>query len=95
MASIVDNQKIAYLARVQDDMRRLQDSLVNLSDSQRAGILAILAAKTSTPVDIVLLGESGDWREAWGIVSAHLKASGDNRWTLGNGCEFIVEEMRR
>lgn len=96
MASrMIENQKLAFLAQAQDAARRFQDTLVNLSDPQRAAMLAIVAAKTSTPVDIVLLGESGDWREAWQTCSAHLKASGDNRWTLGNGCEFIVEEMRR
>lgn len=96
MASrMITNQRLAFLAQAQDAARRFQDALVNLSDAQRATMLARVAAKSSTPVDIVLLGEPGDAREAREAAAGHLQSSGDNRWTLGNGCEFIVEEMRR
>jgi hypothetical protein len=96
MSSIVQNQKRAFLARSMDAARRLQDELVNLSDAQRAAILAIIAAKTSTPVDIVMLtSEPGDWNEARQTCGDELKATPDRRWSLGNGCEFIVEEMLR
>lgn len=89
---MLENQKRAFLAQAQDASRRFQDSLVNLSDAQRAAILAIVAAKTSTPVDIVMLtGEPGDWREAWQVVSQHLRMTPDHTWMLGNGCEFVVE----
>lgn len=94
--NIVANQKRAFIAQAQDDARRLCASLANLSDAQRAAILAIIAAKTSTPVDIVMLtSEPGDWNEARQTCGDELKQTHDRRWSLGNGCEFIVEEMLR
>lgn len=93
--SIVSNQKLVYHARAQDDARRLADSLKNLPEAQRAGILAITAKLSETPVDIVMLGEPGDWREAWQAVSDHLPMTGDHHWHIGSGCHFVVEELAR
>lgn len=93
---MIENQRRAFLSRANDAARRLQDEMVNLSDAQRAALLAVIAAKTSTPVDIVMLtGEPGDWREAHAAINGQLHTTSDHRWMLGNGCEFIVEEMRR
>lgn len=94
---MIENQRRAFLASANDDARRLVHSLANLSDAQRAAILAIIAAKSSTPVDIVMMtGERSDWYEASQVASTGgLRLTAENRWTLGNGCEFIVEELPR
>jgi hypothetical protein len=91
MSSIVENQKLAFLARAQDDARRLCSSLANLSDAQRAAILALIAAKTSTPIDIGYIADTGDAELIREIVSGTLRV-GDwqNTYLLGSGCDFTV-----
>jgi len=94
MSSIVANQKSAFLARATDDARRLADSLQNLSEPQRAAILAIVASKAQTPVDIVMLGEPGDWNEARQAIHG-LRLDSAGRWEINSGCHLVVEELPR
>lgn len=95
MASIVRNQQLAYLSRAQDDARRLASSLASLNEPQRAAMLAFVAAKSETPVDIVMIAEPGDWRDAHQVISAHLRETHDHRWEIGSGCHLVIEEMPR
>ena len=91
MASIVENQRRAFLAQAQDDARRLCASLANLSDAQRAAILALITKRTSTPIDIGYIADSGDAELIREIVGGELLV-GDwqNTYLLGSGCDFTV-----
>lgn len=91
MSSIVENQRRAFIAQAEDAARRLQDALVNLSDAQRAGIIARLAAKTSTPIDIVYWADAQDADEIASLALGHLLLGDDhNTYQLGSGCLFQV-----
>lgn len=88
---MIENQRRAFLAQAEDAARRLQDALVNLNDAQRAGIIARLAAKTSTPVDIVYWADENDATEIASIALGHLILGEDhNTYQLGSGCLFQV-----
>ena len=96
MASIVENQRRAFIAQAQDDARRLCASLANLSDAQRAAILAITAAATSTPVDMVYIADTGDTQLIRELVAGHLReGEWRNSYTLGSGCDFTVVSRAR
>lgn len=91
MASIVENQKRAFIAQAQDDARRLCTSLANLSDAQRAAILAIVAMKTDTPIDIGYIADTGDSELIAQIVSGVLLRSlTQDSYLLGSGCLFQI-----
>lgn len=94
MSSITVNQKLAFLARAQDDARRLAASLCNLPEGERAAMLALAARQSNTPVDITMVGEPGDWRDAW-QASATLKMTSDHRWEIGSGCHLQIVELPR
>lgn len=91
MASIVSNQLTAFLARANDDARRLVHSLANLSDPQRAAMLAVIAAATSTPIDLVYVADEGDAQEI-SLVLDGVLLHGDtqNSYLIGSGCEMTV-----
>lgn len=91
MSSIVENQRVAFIAAAQDDARRLCRSLANLSDAQRAAILALIAAATSTPIDIGYIADTGDQELISEIVDGHLlRGDWQNTYLLGSGCDLTV-----
>jgi hypothetical protein len=91
MTRIVENQRRAFIAQAQDDARRLCASLVNLSDAQRAAILALIAAKTSTPIDIHYWADTGDRDLVAQIVSGVLiRGDEPDTYQLGSGCDLTV-----
>lgn len=89
---MIENQRLAFLAQAQDASRRFQDTLVNLSDAQRAAMLAIVAMKTSTPIDVVFWADSDDAQQIACVVDAHLRRDAENHdaYQLGSGCLFQV-----
>jgi hypothetical protein len=88
---MVENQRRAFIAQAEDAARRLQDALANLSDAQRAAIIARLAEKTSTPIDIVYWADESDADLIAEIVDRHLRIGDDpNTYLLGSGCLFQV-----
>lgn len=92
MSSIVSNQRSAFLAAATSDARRLTHSLANLSDAQRAAILAILAAATSTPLDLgFITSEPGDADEVDAILAGVLlRGPQPDSYDLGNGCLLTI-----
>lgn len=95
MSSIVHNQQRAYVAHATDRARNLADSLRNLSPAEQAAMLAIVAQKAGTPIDIAMLGEPGDWLEAREILANHLRMDSTGRWELGSGCHLLISELPR
>lgn len=91
MSSIVINQKRAFIAQAQDDARRFHSSLANLNDAQRAAILAITVAATSTPMDLVYVADQGDIDQIRFVLDGVLlRGSDPNTYLLGSGCLFQV-----
>lgn len=90
MSSIVVNQKRAFVAQAQDDAKRLCKSLANLSDAQRAAILALVTKRTSTPIDIHYVADTGDAELINEIVGGELITACQNTYLLGSGCDFVV-----
>jgi hypothetical protein len=89
--NIVSNQRRAFLAQAKDDARRLTHSLRNLSEAQRAAIIAIVAERSETPVDIVLLADHGDAREVAETTAGLLRrGETSDTYKLGSGCLFQV-----
>lgn len=92
-ASIVENQRRAYLAQAHDAAFVLSRKLENLSEPQRAAILALVAHSSRTPVDISMLtGEKDDPMEAALIMDGEAPQGTDANWAwnLGSGCQFVV-----
>lgn len=94
MASIIDNQRRAFASQAQAAARRLVPAMLNLPEPERAAMLALIAASTATPVDIVLLGVNGDAEACASILDGTL-ARGDTQtsWKIGSGCCFVVSTL--
>jgi hypothetical protein len=93
--NIVENQQRAFLAQASDSARRLEDALRNLSPAEQAATLALIAKNSGTPIDIIMVGEPGDWREARELVEGKLRMDARHRWELGSGCHFEILDLPR
>lgn len=95
MASIVSNQQRAFLAQSLDAATRLADALRNHSPAEQAAILALVAQRAGTPIDIAMIAEPGDWNAARQILAGRLRITSDHRWELGSGCHLQILELPR
>ncbi|HXJ48682.1 MAG TPA: hypothetical protein VNF91_05895 [Candidatus Acidoferrum sp.] len=58
----------------------------NLCEPQRAAMLALLAATTHTPIELVMLGTEGDDTECARLLDGKLdRGHNRNEWNLGSG----------
>lgn len=93
--NIVENQRRSYAAQASDAARRLADTLRNLSPAERAAMIAYAAQQAGVLVDIAMIGEPGDWREARDMLADKLRLTHDHRWELGSGCHLQIIELPR
>lgn len=96
MSSIVANQRAVNRSLGCDAARSLARSMRNLSPPERAAIIALLAASTNTPVDVVLLGVRGDAELCASVLDGVLaRGSTNTSWRIGSGCEFVLTILPR
>lgn len=97
MSSITHNQRCAYVSQALTAGKHLALALKNVSPAERAAILATIVAATATPLDLVMLAEPGEAREAASVVDGVLarSLSDPHGYSLGGNHLFSIVELRK